>query len=186
MNVGRKIRQIRMRKGLTLQGLADLTGLTKGYLSKIERSKDAPRIVTLQAITGALQVEIDEFFRDSDAHAGPSHNIDIVKSIHGRPDDMLATRAGYSYRSLVHSFKGRYMTPLILRVQKGHTSSFTHDSEEFAYVLEGSITCCYEGKEYPLEAGDSIYLDSRIEHSYVNKARSDAVLLAVVHDYRRF
>ena len=74
----------------------------------------------------------------------------------------------------------------ILKIAKGHTQKFTHDSEEFIYVISGSIDLRFNGAHHALQEGDSAYFDSRGEHQVFNELPSEAVLLNVVFDYRRF
>ena len=59
------IRRIRQQKNMTIQMLADLTGLSKGYLSKVERSKNAPPFSTVNRIALALNVDLADFFHRS-------------------------------------------------------------------------------------------------------------------------
>jgi len=62
--IARRIRQLRAAHELTLKGLSDLTGLSKGLLSKIENCKVSPPIGTLSKLATALSVPISEFFRN--------------------------------------------------------------------------------------------------------------------------
>ena len=184
--IGKKIRALRSQKKLTLQALAELTNLSKGYLSKIERSNEAPRLPTLQLIAGALEVEVNEFFEDSREQTLVSHNLDLMKQSDRNTREMLTSTTGYSYQSLVHSSRGKFMVPYMLKIKQGRTSVFTHDSEEFIYVVSGKVTLFYEGKEYELEAGDSFYIDSRLGHRFLNPHQQEAVLLNIIYDYKRF
>ena len=184
--IGKKIRALRSKKRLTLQSLADLTNLSKGYLSKIERSNEAPRLPTLQLIANALEVEVNEFFEESREQTLVSHNLDLMKQCDRHSREMLTSTTGYSYQSLVHSSRGKFMLPYMLKIKQGRTTVFKHDSEEFIYVLSGLVTLLYEGKEYQLESGDSFYIDSRLGHQFINPQKQEAVLLNVIFDYKRF
>jgi len=184
--IGKKIRVIRSKKRLTLQTLADLSNLSKGYLSKIERSNEAPRLPTLQLIANALQIEVSEFFEDSREISLTSHNLDLMKNSDRASREMLTSRTGYSYQGLAHSSKGKFMAPYIVKIKKGRTSPLTHDSEEFIFILSGKVTLHYEGRDHSLVKGDSFYLDSRIEHSFTNTQKQQAILLDIIFDYKRF
>lgn len=184
--ISEKIREIRLGKRFSLRDLAKLTHLSVSYLSKIERASEAPRLVTLQIIANALEVELSTILEDHEHTPTPTHNIDIVTKQQREEKEITASKAGYAYQSLVHSSHGKYMSPFFIRLTRGKTSFFHHDSEEFVYILSGKVKLVYEGKTYLLEEGDSHYIDSRIEHNYINASEKEAVLLAVIFDYKRF
>ena len=79
MEINSKIRGLRKKQGLSLQELSQRCGLSKGYLSKIERSKDAPRIAVLQSIANALKVPITDFFDSGSKAKQVSKNLDMLK-----------------------------------------------------------------------------------------------------------
>jgi transcriptional regulator with XRE-family HTH domain len=184
--INERIKKLRLSRGLTLEKLSGLSGFSKGYLSRIEASLTAPRLPTLQKIARALNVDISDFFETTGREERKRQDFDLVT--HGSEDDTLTleSNADYSYQPLVHSFRNKFMAPYLLRVAKGHTQRFTHDSEEFIYVISGSIELRFEGAHHVLQAGDSMYFDSRKEHQVLNESESEAVLLNVVFDYRRF
>jgi len=181
-----KIKEERNRLGMTLQTLSGLTNLSKGYLSKIESSDFAPRIQTLNKIAKALGTDIGFFLDEFRLEEKQSQNIDLVKKDQHPQNTGEHTNSGYSYISLLHNFTGKYMAPYILKIEQGCTEKFTHDSEEFIYLMKGSLLFSYDGKEYDLQEGDSIYFDSRLKHSLQNTHKKDAEILNVVYDYRKF
>ena len=71
-------------------------------------------------------------------------------------------------------------------VESGETEIFTHDAEEFIFILEGKITLRYKDNDYILEKGDSAYIDSRRPHSFINEEPDKAVILTANYIYRRF
>lgn len=184
--INTRIKELRKKKGMTLQALSELTNLSKGYLSRIESSDTAPRLPTLQRIASALDVAIDYFFDWEQGRKKEKQNIDMVYGRSGYRKEMIDTTAAYSYWPLVHSFRGKYMAPYFLTIGKGQTKRFTHDSEELLFVVSGSIKLKYDGGEYDLEQGDCAYFDSRSEHQIINTTKAVAELLNVVFDYKRF
>ncbi|RLC31184.1 MAG: DNA-binding protein, partial [Deltaproteobacteria bacterium] len=62
--IGHKIRKLRTERKITLEGLAEKTGLTIGYLSKIERGLSSLPIATLDRIATALQIQITDIFEE--------------------------------------------------------------------------------------------------------------------------
>ena len=184
------LRAIRRTKNLSLPQLAKMTGFSKGYLSKIERSNNLPPVSTLQGIAYALGMELMELLdkqRPNDICANrKKRNIDIVRSGKMQEKDLSETTGGYQYASLLHCHSNHQMSPFLMLVEKGKTETFSHDSEEFGHILEGSVVLSYDGEKYELNKGDSFYIDSRIEHSYVNNHNAIVKILAVNYNYRRF
>ena len=184
MRISRRIRRMRQARGLTLERLAQLSNLTKGYLSKVERSTEPPPVSTLQAIAVALGVDIADFFEKTSAPGVESDSLDIVR--HHETGEEFISQSGYKYHPLVRHFRNKYMSPFLMTVEPGETEAFSHDSEEFCYVVEGSITFCYEDESHEFQTGDGFYFDSRKAHHYVNDSGRTVALLAVNFNYRRF
>ncbi len=180
------MRRFRKEKGLTLQEVADRCGLTKGYLSKIERAASYPPFPTLETLAKVLGVELGQFFSEEGWEEGgrPSAgNIEISNREFGKP---IESGEGYAYTPLFRSYKNKYMSPFHMEIPKGRTAALSHDAEEFVYVLRGRVVLEYEGKSHVLEPGGCFYLDSRLPHVFVNKHDETAELLAVNFTYRRF
>ncbi|MFH1759951.1 MAG: helix-turn-helix domain-containing protein, partial [bacterium] len=131
MEINKKINEIRVIRGFTLEQLAELTQLTKGYLSKIERSSKAPPFSTLETIAQALNFDINVFFKKPEEKK-ESKNIDIVKNSKNRP--FIKSSAGYSFKTLVGNYRNKYMSPFLIKVPSGETKMLKHDAEEFIYV----------------------------------------------------
>lgn len=182
--VNAKIKALRLKKGLTLQQLATLTDLTKGYLSKIESAAQPPPVATIQAIARALGTDMDEFFGGVAPETGEeSSNLDWLRA---RDASAAEPKRVYTYRPLVNHFRNKFMAPFLMRIRHGETDSFKHDSEEFLYVAEGAVDFLYEGKTRRLETGDGLYFNARVKHAFRNAGKRDAVLVAVNFNYKRF
>lgn len=175
-----RIQVLRKKQGFTLQRLADITKLTKGYLSKVERSKKPPPFSTLNKIAHALCVDISQLLETGKNASG---NIEV--HLRGQ-QKMFQSAGGYSFEPLLKSYQNRYMAPVLMEVDKGTTERLRHDGEEFVYIVSGSIDLRYENKTHSLQMRDCFYLDSRIDHSFTNHSKQKAILLAVNFDYRRF
>jgi transcriptional regulator with XRE-family HTH domain len=188
MKINEKIKSLRANKGISLSKLAVMANLTKGYLSKIESSNRVPPVSTLQTLAVALGIDISDFF-DGQLHpAGKSDSLDIVRKNDGPPQGIrtAVSLAGYAFKPLLKNFKNKYMAPFLMIVEKGQTDLVSHDSEEFDYVVRGTIEFEYEEKSYTFEEGDSFYFDSRKPHRVINRSKEPAVLIAVNYNYRRF
>lgn len=160
--IGRKIKQLRLERGLNLQDLADTTGLTKGYLSKVENSKKAPPVSTLLVIARALGTNISAIFSDEDDRP----TITLVKKSERTTMARNGTEFGYSYEPLALKFPQRRMDPYILTVpvRSRRRRFFQHKGEEILFVLEGTARFMHGDTELLVEEGDCVYFDASIPH----------------------
>jgi transcriptional regulator with XRE-family HTH domain len=166
LSIVKRIKSIRLERKFTLQKMADLTGLTKSYLSMIESGKKSPPIATLSKIANALSVDIATFFEQGN----PEDRIIVVRKDQGEVVARDGTSFGYRYESIAPTKKRKCMEPFVITHPPGTLGGvFDHQGEELLYVLEGEIHFFYGDKEFMLSQGDSIYFDSSIPH------RGDAV-----------
>lgn len=175
--IGKRIKKIRLSKKYTLQDVANRTGLSSGYLSKLEKSKKSPPISTLISIAAAFDVTVSVLLGE----ISEDESVLLVKKnqrviIAGPGSDF-----GYSYESLAYAFKSRVMEPYILRLPKGddippHT--FQHEGQEMLFVIQGSMLFHYGEKVFTVDVGDSIYFDSSVPH--LGKSGTDEEVIALM------
>jgi len=96
-----------------------------------------------------------------------------------------ATLEGYHYEALAHQKSGKNMEPFLLMPAFDEKAIFSHDGEEFMYILEGVHEFVYDNKKYTLHEGDSIYFDSRVPHTGRSMGKKRAKILAVMYSYKR-
>lgn len=180
----KKIKELRSARNLSLEKLAELTGFTKGYLSRIENSRKAPPIYTLSRISQALDVDIALFFSDNADAPGPRHysitRRDERAKVGGR-----GSRYGYDYEALAPNKAGKNMEPYVVGVEFERKGDFQHEGEELLFILEGEIEFYLNGENFILKQGDSIYFDSSLPHSGRSLGDKHAKLLIVIYSYKR-
>jgi transcriptional regulator with XRE-family HTH domain len=174
----RNIKRIRESRKMSLDQLAKAAGLTKGYVSKIENSHKAPPFSTLIKIAEALHTEVGVLIAEK-SEAPEDMNLCIVKKNEGREVVSKGTFYGYSYISLAYKKMGKTMEPFIIEPAFDEKAIFSHEGQEFMYVLEGTHEFVYNSKKYVLKKGDSIYFDSKIPHSGRSVGKKKARILAV-------
>lgn len=179
-----KIKSLRKSKGMTLEGLAKRTGLTKGYLSQIENSTKTPPFSTLDKIAYAFGVDITSFFVNS-GNEQVDAKITVVKPEERKKIDPGGLRRGYGYESLAYKKAGKNMEPYIITIDSKSGGTFKHDGEEFLYILEGALEFNYGEEKYIVKKGDGIYFDSGVEHSGKALSDSKVKMLCVIYNYRR-
>jgi transcriptional regulator with XRE-family HTH domain len=180
----KKIKEFRLSRNISLDKLANLTGLTKGYLSRIENSAKSPPVSTLAKISQGLGVDITQFFFDNLSSPQPV-DISIVKRNERLEVGGRGTPYGYIYEALAHKKPGKNMEPYIITIGSDRTADFQHEGEEFLFVIEGRLEHFYKGERYILEEGDSVYFDANIPHSGRSLGNKKAKLLMVIYSYKR-
>jgi len=161
--IGKRIKNYRTKKDLTLQDLADLSGFTKGYISKVEKSKKAPPVSTLGKISKVLGIPISVLLGVNDQVS----DICFVKNNDRPAMAGRGTKFGYCYEALSHPFAGKHMEPFILSYPHKKADPpvwFKHEGEEMLFVLSGKMRFLHNDKEFFLEKGDCLYFDSGIPH----------------------
>jgi len=186
LHIGKKIRDLRKKAGFVLQDLSDQTGLSKALLSQIEKEVVSPPIATLLKISKALNVNISFFFQDSD----PEEKVVLVRRDESKIIDSRyfgREESGYYYEALAYKKSKKYMEPFLVEFKRKRAeklSYFSHEGEEFIYLLEGKLEFRTEGQQYFLDPGDSLYFESSIPHAYRALGRRNAKALTVVYPAR--
>ena len=180
----KNIKKIRQAKKMSLEKLASLSGLTKGYVSKIENSDKAPPFSTISKIANALDTDISILIAE-DSETPEDMNLCIVRKNERKVVVSKETLYGYHYEALAHKKVGKNMEPYIVVPAFDEKGVFSHEGEEFMYVLEGTHEFVYDNKIYQLNEGDSVYFDSIIPHSGRSLGEKKAKLLAVMYSYKR-
>lgn len=180
----KNIKRIRQNKKMSLERLAKLCGLTKGYVSKIENSDKAPPFSTISRIANALDTDISLLIAE-DLEVPEDINLCIIRKNERKEVVSRGTLYGYHYEALAHKKIGKNMEPYIVLPAFHEKGVFSHEGEEFMYVLEGRHEFVYDGKKYILNEGDSIYFDSIIPHSGRSVGEKKAKILAVMYSYKR-
>ena len=186
LHIGKKIRELRKKAGLVLQHLSDRTGLSKPLLSQIEKELVSPPIATLLKISKALDVNIGYFFQDS----YPEEKVVLVRKDESKVIDSRyfgRDESGYYYEALAYKKSKKFMEPFLVEFKRKKVDQltyFSHDGEEFIYLLEGTLEFRTENQQYVLYPGDSLYFESSIPHAYRALERRNARALTVVYPTR--
>jgi transcriptional regulator with XRE-family HTH domain len=182
--VVRNIRTIRQSRKITLEQLAKLTGLTKGYISRIENSRKAPPLSTLYKIAIALDTDLSVLFSEK-LEVPEKVRLCIVRKNERKEVVTQGTLYGYQYVSLAYKKPGKNMEPYIIEPAVEEVGIFSHEGEEFMFVLEGTHEFVYENEKYVLNEGDSAYFDSAIPHSGRSIGEKKARILGIMYSYKR-
>ncbi len=174
--IGEKLKGIRLVNRMTLKQLAAKAGCTDAYLSQLERGLINPSIMTLKKIASALQVNIVDFFIESN----PKEN-DLVLSEEERVN-ILFKKGKSKIQMLVRSTQNKRMQPFysIISPGGGSEGSISHNGEEFGIVLEGELEFNINGKAYLVRENQSFYFSSQKLHGWRNPGKKKTVVIWVV------
>ena len=172
IDIGDKVKRLRLKLGLTQEELAARTELSKGFISQLERNLTSPSISTLMDILEALGTDIASFF------ANDGVNEKVIFS----PDDMFENadeELGVNICWLVPNAQKNALEPILVTLSENGSSvpDDPHDGEEFGYVIEGEITIRLGKKKIPVRKGESFYFIPSARH-YV-RSDTGAVLIWV-------
>lgn len=167
MDIGNRIKQLRVKNNLTLEELASRCELTKGFLSQLERNLTSPSISTLSDITEVLGVSLANFFKEEKDD----------RIVFGNEDYYVDEQEDSTITWLVPNAQKNEMEPILYELEPGSKTFVVkpHEGEEFGYVLRGSIAIVneHDSSEFPLKKGETFYLLGNDEHYIIN--RSDKI-----------
>jgi len=160
--IGRRIKVFRVQKQVTLEQLAQKTGFTKGYLSKVEKSKKSPPVSTLGIIARALGVTISALLGEE----APRTSFCLVRKDERPLIARNGTAFGYSYEAMAYKYPNKTMEPFILTlpVKPKKRTIYQHEGEEILFVIQGTMRFLHGNEEHIVNEGDCIYFDSGIPH----------------------
>lgn len=171
MDIGHRMKELRIQYGLTQQELADRSELSKGFISQLERNLTSPSIGTLLDIIQCLGTTPAEFFTDEE----PEQLVFKQEDCFEKENAEL----GSTTKWLIPNAQKNAMEPILMTLKPGGTSetSLPHEAEEFGYVLKGSIRLFYGLRSLLVKQGESFYFKSGKKHYIETYGSREAVIL---------
>jgi transcriptional regulator with XRE-family HTH domain len=161
--IGLTIRAIRLSQNRTIQEIANICGLSKSMVSKIETDTVFPSVATLTKIARSLGTTVSVLLEESE------ENSDIIIQADKAEENSVQTERGYSIFPYASGYKGKKMQPFLFIGKKGEVKEhhLSHEGEEFIYVIEGEMKFQVGDVEYLLRKGDSLYFNSLKTHQVI-------------------
>ena len=178
--VGKAIRTLRKEKGLSLRELSQLAGLSTGFLSMVERGRSSLALTSLNNVAKALDTDLADLFA-SERKVRVSHPLPHVSR--AKEDGHLSIASSQRvYKVLSPRAPGLVFEPLLVTVEPNSDleEPYSHEGEEFAYVIEGELIFAVDSEEYRLGPGDSIHLLPTVPHAIRNDTEEPAKVLWVL------
>lgn len=168
MDIGNKIKELRISVGLTQQELADRSELTKGFISQVERDLTSPSVESLLDILEALGTDPTKFFQDSEDE----------KIVFCEEDyfELNNEELNYKLNWIVPNAQKNLMEPTLIELSPNGKSKEIepYEGEEFGYVISGKIKLYYGEQSFYLKKGDTFYFRAKSNHHIENPYKSDA------------
>jgi transcriptional regulator with XRE-family HTH domain len=161
--IAERVREFRLQLGLTVGHLAEVTGLSKGMLSKIENAQASPSLATLARLSEALKVPVTAFFR------GLNEEQDVLVVKAGRGLDIEHRNSGPGHRyQLLGSMRAPHNTLetlLVTLTERAETFPlYQHSGTEMIYVISGRLEYMCGNSRYLLEPGDAMQFVGEVPH----------------------
>lgn len=164
MDIGSKLKELRVLKGLTQEELADRAELSKGFISQLERNLTSPSIATLVDILQCLGTTIGDFFNETVEEQIVFSKNDYFEKY----DSDLKNQI----RWIIPNAQKNTMEPILLTLEAGGSTypDTPHEGEEFGYVLQGSVSIHLGKKIHRAKRGESFYYTADKTHYLTSKA----------------
>jgi transcriptional regulator with XRE-family HTH domain len=176
VNVGQRLRELRLARSLSIRALAERSGLNVNTFSLIENGKTSPSVGTLQQVATALEVPITAFFETN----VPKHSVAYIAA-HNRP---RMTFAHGTLEDLGAGLTDRAVEPFVMTAEphaNSGDSPIVHTGFEFVFCLQGRLTYLVEDQAYVLNPGDSLLFESHLPHRWTNDEVQPVQAILVIY-----
>lgn len=168
--IGSRIRSARQAQRMTIEQVADSTGLTKGFLSRVERDLTSPSVASLVTLCQVLSISIGDLFTVPETHLtrlGDAPRISLGgEGINERLVTARSEQRLQMIRAVIEPFG------------KGESDLYSVDCEvETLHIIAGRFELIFSNARYELDAGDTITFPGREPHTWVNPSDEEAVVL---------
>lgn len=174
--IGQKINALRISKGLTLKDLSEKSGLSISFLSQAENGLTSIAITSLKKIAEALDKDLTYFFDP------PKSNRNMIVRSHEQQVFRIAD-SGLIHYNLGSQISNKRFDPFLVTILPSKNAEeiipFTHEGEEFIYVLEGICTFVLDDITYELYPGDSAHFPTMLPHNWANFTNKMVKILVI-------
>ncbi|MGE4552603.1 MAG: helix-turn-helix domain-containing protein [Desulfovibrionaceae bacterium] len=180
--IGQRIKKFRENKEITLEQMADRTGLDLNFLRAVEEENMYPSLGPLLKISRALGVRLGTFLDDQ-----VSHDPLVVRVAERKEELTMHTECSdpaMTFHSLGRGKSDRHMEPFYIDIAPGCAKDVklsSHEGEEFIVCVKGRVCVVYGQSKTVLEPGDSIYYNSVVPHEVSNASEEPAAIYAVLY-----
>ena len=175
--LGGRVRELRRGRGLTLEELAGLSGVSRAMISKLERGEKNPTLVVAAKVAEGLGVTLSRL-------AGTEERHEILVVPRERRMIMRDPETGFERQLLSPNFVGRGIEFIRNEIPEGSTSGefppHRRGVEEHIVVERGSLRVILGGEEYLLREGDALYFEADVTHRFDNAGEGECSYYLVI------
>ncbi|MGW7613188.1 helix-turn-helix domain-containing protein [Streptomyces sp. NPDC054766] len=165
LQIGARLRAARQANRLTIEQVADATGLTKGFISRVERDETSPSVATLLTLCDVLSLQIGSLFDSAEVELVRHADAPLINLGGTGVEERLMTPRGQSRLQMIHS--------IVQPGGNGGSELYTINCElETAYVLSGTIDLHFSESSTRLEHGDALTFTGGEPHNWSNPDNS--------------
>lgn len=171
-SIGNKIQEARTSKDMTLDFVANETGLSTQYLSKVEEGAVMPSVGTILQISRALDIDSSPFLKGQET--------DLTNRISAT----TKRTENYAYKTLTSGTETKHLKAFQVTIDplKEHSGvGYQHEGEEFVYVLSGKVEVLVGENKNILPKGSSLHFNSGIRHKMTNLSDEPALMIVVLY-----
>lgn len=163
--LGVRVRDLRRRRGLTLEALAETSGVSRAMISKLERGEKNPTLVVAARLAEGLNVTLSQL-------AGMEDRREVIVVPRDRRMTMRDPETGFERQLLSPTFAGSGVEFIRNVIPEDETSGefppHRKGVEEYIVVERGRLRAVLDGDEYALEEGDAVYFEADVPHRFDN------------------
>lgn len=178
IHISNRIKEIRREKNITVQELADRVSVSKGLISQIENNRTIPSLLVLINIIRALEVDLNQFFKDINPGTLPAV---IIRRKEDYDTFEKEQAVGFLYqRIFTKTMKNSTVDIVLLELEPDATRPMVEtEAFEYKYILSGKVDYVFKDHTYSLDEGDSMLFDGRLPHTPKNPTKKKALMLIV-------
>lgn len=176
INIGRKIKELREERGLSLRQLGEKVGVSPSHLQKIETNQITPSITVMLKVAQGFGKELNYFLRKG------SGTRDITFTRPRGRTTVAVNEPNITVELLSVDITDQVFQPMVLWIPPGEKlkpREIVHEGEEWQFCLQGTVQFTIRGETFTLEEGDALHFKSHIYHHWENVGTEVAKLLMV-------
>jgi transcriptional regulator with XRE-family HTH domain len=178
--LGERLKLLRTIHGMSLEELAQLTGMTKSYLSKVERGLSEPSFGSVLKLCHAYGITTGQLLGEE----ASTERLQLTRKQERTPLRKVKNYEGYIYEAIANKRGDKRMQPFVMHPPMKHAAEETdlvsHQGEELIFVIKGEIEFMTHEKTLRLSSGDALYFDATIPHRSLSVGKSPAEVLVVI------
>ncbi len=179
LQISNKLREVRKSKSITLQEVAENSGVTRSLVSQIENSRTVPSLLVLMNLIKSLGIDLNDFF--SDINLNPPEEQVVVRHKEQYHAFEKENAVGFKYQRILTTQLGDfYVDVVLLTLEPGASRPpISTDAFELKFITAGEVEYKIGEKTYTLKQGDTLFFDGRDPHVPINKTQEQASMLVI-------